>query len=1236
MYLSFYNFLINIIFSGEYDVIVKFDNKQVPGSPFHPVIVQDEPAIEVGQPSDLCLSSDDVNSSDAPNLKGLLSAASGKEKPCEVSEGPNNSILASFVPEEPGKNLLNIKKNNKPIKGLPIPVIAREKPVIGKDSCIPLEYPGNDLPKDLAALKGVLRRPNGKEEPCKVEKFHDDVMSVNFVPEEPGKHLIKIFKNNKQIDDSPFVVMVEGSIDQYPKVGKNCDKELHQPEPCKKSDIGKIKGTLRRPNGKEEPVDVKLGVDGAIAVSFVPTEAGEHLISIRKDGKHVPSSPFSVIVVDEPTVPTVGSECDAKFTIPELDLPKDLKLLTGELTHPNGKTEPLTLGVGSDGSLAVNFVPKEPGKHLIGIKKRGKHVKDSPFTIMVEEAKAENPKVGDECTTKLNTPDLDLPHDLKYLNGEIQHPSGKKCPVHLHVAPDDTLSAVFKPEEPGKHLLHVNKNGKPIKGSPFEIMVDDAESCSGPEVGQECSVNLKIPDLTLPRDLKYLEAELTRPCGKKEPLKCGEGPDETLAVDFTPKEPGKHLIDIKKRGKPVKGSPFEVMVGPAKRHKKLSHLGDEEIVSVQEGDVESCAPDNFIDKPTVGSPCDINMDIADVNLPDDLDKLTAKLTRPSGKREPITCGMGEDGSLVLSFVPVEPGKHLINVKKNKIPVKGSPFEIFVEEGPLQSDKGPSVGSPCDVNFDIDGIKLPDDLNKLKAELTRPTGKKENIPCEMADNGALALSWTPQEPGKHLISVTKNHHPVKGSPFEIMVEEAKYSPNTRKKPTKESPCDVNLNIEGIKLPEDLDKLSAELTRPSGKKEPIKCEMAPDESLALNFKPKEVGKHLIAVKKNGRPVKGSPFEIVVESPDDEKPKVGSPCDLNLDIDGIKLPEDLDKLSAELTRPSGKKEPIRCEIAPDGNLALNFTPTEVGKHLLAVKKNGRPVKGSPFEIVVESPGDEKPKVGSPCDLNLEIDDVKLPEDLAKLSAELTRPSGKKEPIKCEMAPDGSLALNFTPTEAGKHLLAVKKNGRPVKGSPFEIVVESPGDEKPKVGSPCDLNLEIDDVKLPEDLAKLSAELTRPSGKKEPIKCEMAPDGSLALNFTPTEAGKHLLAVKKNGRPVKGSPFEIVVESPGDEKPKVGSPCDLNLEIDDVKLPEDLAKLSAELTRPSGKKEPIKCEMAPDGSLALNFTPTEAGKHLLAVKKNGRPVKGSPFEIVVESPGDEKPKVGSPCDLNLEIGDR
>jgi hypothetical protein len=56
----------------------------------------------------------------------------------------------------------------------------------------------------------------------------------------------------------------------------------------------------------------------------------------------------------------------------------------------------------------------------------------------------------------------------------------------------------------------------------------------------------------------------------------------------------------------------------------------------------------------------------------------------------------------------------------------------------------------------------------------------------------------------------------------------------------------------------------------------------------------------VTKNGQPVKGSPIEIDV-SPDPAKqsrPTVGNPCEVNLAIPEVNLPQDLDDLHAEVS--------------------------------------------------------------------------------------------------------------------------------------------------------------------------------------------------------------------------------------------------------------------------------------------------------------------------------------------------
>lgn len=108
-------------------------------------------------------------------------------------------------------------------------------------------------------------------------------------------------------------------------------------------------------------------------------------------------------------------------------------------------------------------------------------------------------------------------------------------------------------------------------------------------------------------------------------------------------------------------------------------------------------------------------------------------------------------------------------------------------------------------------------------------------------------------------------------------------------------------------------------------------------------------------------------------------------------------------------------------------------------------------------------------------------------------------------------------------------------------------------------------------------------------------------------------------------------MVEGVGPRKPPaVGTPCDVNLVLPDISLPKDLPYLKASLTRPSGKREPLDLSVGPDNSLAMNFTPTETGKHVIEITKNGKPIKQSPITIIVEE--EEKAKVDarliSKCD--------
>ena len=144
------------------------------------------------------------------------------------------------------------------------------------------------------------------------------------------------------------------------------------------------------------------------------------------------------------------------------------------------------------------------------------------------------------------------------------------------------------------------------------------------------------------------------------------------------------------------------------------------------------------------------------------------------------------------------------------------------------------------------------------------------------------------------------------------------------------CDANLDIQGVKLPEDLDLLRGFLKRLNSKKEePVELKMTPDNSLGVSIVPQEPGEHQINVRKknpdrNWRDVPGSPLSVVVVAPEAGN-AIERPCGVGLDIPGLKLPDDYKFLRASLKRPSGKpEEPLPLALNSDNTLSVSFPPS------------------------------------------------------------------------------------------------------------------------------------------------------------------------------------------------------------------------------------------------------------------------------------------------------------------------
>ena len=585
---------------------------------------------------------------------------------------------------------------------------------------------------------------------------------------------------------------------------------------------------------------------------------------------------------------------------------------------------------------------------------------------------------------------IKLPDDLKLLKGTLTRPNKKSEPIDITEGPDNTVSLNFTPYELGIHVADVMKRDditrgdKPIKDSPFKIMVVDTlrhkSKCKPAEeepatVGNPCHVCLDAPDVDIPDDLPVLSGVLSRPSGKEEPIGVKEGPSKTLSVDFVPKEPGEHLVDIKKRRRPIENSPYKVMVEEP----------------TEQG-------------PEVGKPFEASLPAKGLNLPRDLPELCGTLERPDGTEEPVDVKAGPNDTLLVNFTSKEPGKYFIHIKKGRIPIDGSPFEIIVLPASKKEPKALKVGSPTEVAIPAKELNLPKDPADFRGTLERSDGKEEPINVKAGPNDT-----------------------IEGNPSEIIVEPL---------PQVGKQCKISISAEGLTLPLDLPDLEGILERPNAMEEPLDLLVSPDNnSFPVTFIPNEPGKHLVHIKMRGKPINGSPFEVIVQV---VALTVGSSCNLNLKAEGLDLPLDLLKLKAVLERPDGTEDPLDVQACRNNiSLTVSFTPKEHGRHLIHIKKEGTPIKRSPFEVIVD------PRYDNPVKIGLEIPGIKFPDDLKLLNASLTMPSGTEEPCELSAGPkERMIVASFLPKGAGKHKLNVKKGGKHVRQSPYKIITFGEGE--------------------------------------------------------------------------------------------------------------------------------------------------------------------------------------------------
>ena len=118
--------------------------------------------------------------------------------------------------------------------------------------------------------------------------------------------------------------------------------------------------------------------------------------------------------------------------------------------------------------------------------------------------------------------------------------------------------------------------------------------------------------------------------------------------------------------------------------------------------------------------------------------------------------------------------------------------------------GHYVGQKCECQFEFPGLS---DVSKLRVSLQRPGSKtEETLEVTKGPGESVLVSFIPEVPGEHQLSMLVSGRHVSGSPFPIPVTESPAATVTG------NPMSLALELPGVNLPADFEHLTAKLQRP----------------------------------------------------------------------------------------------------------------------------------------------------------------------------------------------------------------------------------------------------------------------------------------------------------------------------------------------------------------------------------------------------------------------------------------
>uniref|UniRef100_A0A672SL67 Filamin C n=1 Tax=Sinocyclocheilus grahami TaxID=75366 RepID=A0A672SL67_SINGR len=1278
------------LFHGVHTITIKYGGQQVPKSPIrvlvgegcHPDKVKvfgpgvEKTGLKANEPTYFTVDCSEAGQGDisigikcAPGVLGPAEA----DIDFEIIKNDNDTFTVKYMPPGPGCYTIMVLFTDQEIPNSPFKVKVDPSHDAGK---VRAEGPGLKKTVDIPTHFTIFTKGAGKAKPevqfktsakgNAVKDFeiidnHDYSYTVKYTALHQGEMAIMVTHGGDPIPKSPFMITVAPPLNpgKVKVQGLNEKVEVGKDQEFIVSTKGaggqgKVNVTITSPSVR--PIPCKLESDKtkeATCVKYIPPEEGHYKVDISYDGNPVPGSPFAVeglMPADPSKVRAYGPGLKggvvgqpAGFTIDTKGAGAGGLGLT--LEGPcEAKIECQDNG---DGTCSVVYLPTEAGDYNISILYGEAHIPGSPFKavvkptldagkVIVSGPGVERAKAGEVATF---TVDCSRAGEAE-LTIDIVSDSGAQAEVCIQKNNDGTFSVTYTPLFHGVHTITIKYGGQQVPKSPIRVQVEPSVDTSGIKVygpGVEPRGVLKevtthfIVDAraqTKTKGRNHVKICIINPSGTNTDAYITDKGDGTYRVEYTAFEDGLHLIEVFYDDVAVPRSPFKVSV------------------------VEGCDPTRIR---AYGSGLEGGL----VNKPNCFTVETRGagmgglgLTIEGASEAKMFCKDNKDGSCSVEYMPFTAGDYDININYGGQPIPGSPFRVQVKDVVDVSKvkcSGPGLANRVTAHapqtFTVDSSKAG--VAPLEVQLYGPKGTLEPVVVKNNRDGTHTVNYTPAQEGPHTVSVKYANQEVPNSPFKVNSAPTHDASKVRASgpglDTKgvAASLPVEFTIDACDAGKGL--LTVQILDPEGKPKKASIQDNRDGTYTVSYVPDMTGCYTITIKYGGDNIPYSPYNVQAFPTGD-----ASKCLLTVSIRGHGVAESLGpniKIAEEtfitVNAKAAGKGKVTCTVLttngmeldmdvaenPDGTFDIYYTAPEPGKYVITIRFGGQHIPKSPFQTtalwfvdcLVLSQATDQPVV--PRDdtkpmfqpLNLVIP---FTVQQGELSGEVRMPSGKTARPFIRDNKDGTVTVQFQPTERGLHEMDIKYDGNHIPGSPLQFYVDvmnsgmvtayGPGLCHGTVNKPATFTV----VTKNAGQGGLSLAVEGPS--KAEISCKDNKDGTCTVSYLPTSPGDYNIIVKFDNSHIPGSPFTAKIT--GDDSLRrsqmnVGTAADVSLKITET----DLSYLTASIKAPSGKEEPCLLKRLPNQHIGLSFTPKEVGEHEVSVRKSGKHVNNSPFKIMV-----------------------